>query len=339
MKAAGLSRPRVALLAAGLVVLVSATLWVIFRYLIVDAALLLDYIRVLIWPAVVTCIVLGLRDPLQEKLRQLLNIDVLGVKAGFSQLEADRALESELRTPIDLIVETATDPTGDDEEVASAANVIGTDPANGETQAEGSTSSALPLESSVQSDGPDHRAAEAFDEAEEAPAERVEVSGDVVITAVEQFLGIGPASELLSEAERVKRLEYYCGLLRKQAEKAEDRSSANLRNSVEDVVKLSAGWGYDMAKAGRPRSVPEIEWRGDGGWHIMSETPAPTTRTRDVVSSIASRQQHITRLEAAIERLEKASLGGVSTDFASHQLMKKYKNTLSDMDPGNPFSR
>lgn len=54
------------------------------------------------------------------------------------------------------------------------------------------------------------------------------------------------------------------------------------RDNIEEIVRKSAEWGYDVAKAGAPKAVPDIEWSDDGGWRITTEVPKrkPSTEPR-----------------------------------------------------------
>lgn len=73
-----------------LVILAGVLVWALFTFVISDPAVFLDYLRVLVWPAVICAIVLSLRKEIRDALARLTGgeVDALGMKL---RLELSRA--------------------------------------------------------------------------------------------------------------------------------------------------------------------------------------------------------------------------------------------------------
>lgn len=327
--------------------LISIIIWALFKFVVTDSTALLEYLKVLVWPIVVLGGLAILRDPIVSKMNQLLNIDVMGVKAGFSQTQADRELERDLRGPINRLVgvdkphetlEEVDDPSADESQATPV-------PEPGPSEADRSDvfdAFVEPDEDSMGAPVSDQtRTLNAHEKAQPATAERPDalIVDGRILSALERSSGIKSADRTRTINERLNRVHNRVMMLNARAYRA-DREQQALKNSAEEIVRRSAEWGYDVAKAGGKRAVPDIEWQEEGGWRIVSEVPAG--RENDALDqSVESRRiRHITRLEQEIQNLEKERANAVGlTGPGNYMVLQKYKNTLQDMDPGNPFAR
>lgn len=270
------SLPRVIFGAA----LIALLYWVIYQ--LPDPRVPLDYLKALVWPVAVMVAAYYIREPLRDKVADVLHLKAGPLEVGFGPGRVLPEAPSIFTDAEPLEAEGAADEDEPVEKVASD---------DGELKAEEGTSV----------DGPQ---------------------------------GGGPTSE---QAELQRKV----GAILRRKKRMQDQAA------IEDIIRESAAWGYDMAKLGfKTRPTPVIEWTEDGrpiivygrgeiGPSITIEdaTPRPNDPIRVVEMRIRGLEEAIRGLESRIGFYTPAQ--GVG----ERELLSKMKRQLRNLDPESPFGR
>lgn len=294
--------------------------WAIARYVVTDEDVVLEYLKVLIWPALVGVTLFWLRVPLRDKFGQLRRFEGFGASAQFSLEAQAQRLQIELGSDIDDLV-------GEDADDASSSVEDTDDPIQAEEDPVIVPSTSVATE----------------------PAPSMPISA---LMSIAEGLGISDAglNDMRSALADPSRQHAALRTLQAHARKAGKARTRQVsrtqqsRDSVESVIRKSAAWGYEMGKVGAPEAVPDIEWSDDGGWRITTEVPAPrrvpghTSQSHD---HGADRERHIQSLEKEIKEIEKRTssvFGSLATMGVSQTWLAELKRRLSSIDPDNPWA-
>lgn len=341
--------PRV-LKASAALLAVAAGVWALFSFVITDRELFLEYVRVLAWPMLVAVALYWLRDPLRDKLRQLLRIEVPGGAAQFAN--SGDELARQLKPDVDSLLgegasgEQRVDAHGDDAmadrsaeadegEDASAA----AEPARDEGHTEGVT--VEQPQGTARGEG-DAEEAEAAPPAPAALEPRLAVSPYRVVQLA-KAVGLGPKATQRVVLTLEEDPDTALRQIEAGARNAAVHRSQESRDSIERIIRKSATWGFDMGVAGAPSAEPEVEWNSDGSWRIATEVP-PSTKSEAVAKAVqmsASQTRSIKELEDEIKKLERERLSPFGSGISrmnSEPWLRELKSRLSLVDPGNPWS-
>lgn len=322
------------LLVASAALLGTAT-WAFFRWVVTDAGLLLDYMRVLVWPVVAVGVLIWLRDPVLEKFRDLQELRAMGVTGNFESQSA-AALSFTLGDDIDAVsgtrrIRDLEDP--EDDLHGKLAETVETRDAQTPTEP---------------ADRPPANPGTATPTTAEDDGRRE------LLRRLTSLVSPTPKVFKMTEEDPERAEAYLLNLLDTRLTRDEVRqreTEQERQNALESIVRKSADWGYAMGRAGAPRAVPDIEWLADGTWHITTEVPrqqAPTRFAKGVaesVSRLSNHERHINTLQDEIRQIERdrmkmglaASLGPLvrhKDDDYLHELKRK----LQRIDPGNPYA-
>jgi hypothetical protein len=100
-------------------------MWLMFRYVISDPRLTLEYVRALAWPLVVLSALFWAREPLLRKFEELLRLEGFGASAEFSAARQSQRLEADIRGDVDTLLDAQTPPADpSDEEAAALADPL-----------------------------------------------------------------------------------------------------------------------------------------------------------------------------------------------------------------------
>lgn len=335
---------RGAALALGL----GVTLWVLFTFVITDRALFLDYVKVLAWPALAAVALVWLRDPLREKLRQLLRIEVPGGAAQFA--DSGENLARSLKPDVDTLL--GEDAMGDQREDEHGLEVV-SDSATATHDAIGLDSQSDPSGSQDEDASDSVVTPAVIDSANEVPPrpEASEVGAPVDtrlpisrfrLVQLAKTVGLGPkeARHLIRAMEHDPDAALM--MIDASARNTAAHRSQQSRDSIESIIRKSAAWGYGMGVAGAPAAEPDIEWNADGSWRITTEVPSGRglSGTLRATQRQASRARHIRELEDEIKKVEREKLspmvmgGGMELGL----WLATLKSRLNTMDPGNPWT-
>ena len=313
-------------------------LWVIFRFVVADEELVLSYLKVLAWPSVVAIAGYWFREPIKEKLGQLIGLEALGARANFA------GLEQRLQSNVDALLDDGEGGLpSDDDVLADKGHVNHTDgPAVTPAGGAGSEVSA--------------------DQVADRPAEPQAAQPDRLLDMLpatlvrEQLLHIARAMDLSvairhdlwdsglppddAMAQATKQLMGAASRLR---DRRATRHEAT-RENIESVIQTSAEWGYQMGRSGATWAVPDIEWNDDGSWRITTAVPHRRPPSHPV-ADVPRRRLQIEQLEEEIKTLERkrhrdqalgTPLGGMfNTDDG---WLRSLKKKLADLDPGNVWA-
>lgn len=335
-----------------------AAVWATFTYLITDPEMALSYLQVLAWPSVVVGATYWLREPLREKLRQVLKVQAPGFNVDFSPEAQSRQLDEALHAPlaslaplvgsrkpsaVDADESGDEEPSGDDQvstvEAAGRPGLNGTPTPGGTDGATGSGDEAaaaapqifLPVERSE-------------DQVQEARINDLRVIG--------MALGRSPAGmdHLLaqegSDPDRVlQRLRRMIQIQKASRKRDARERQANTRDSIETVIRNSAAWGYKMGRAGAPEAVPDIEWDDEGNWRITTTVPTGDVASRSLKeyrdAARHDSERHIRSLEDEIKQIERqqaqSPMGHVAR-LMDDPWLKSLKARLRRIDPDNPWA-
>ena len=319
--------------------IVVALAYCLFKYVITDEGMVLDYLRALAWPFVIVGVVFWVRVPLANRLESLESFDSPWGRARFGREVATRLadeVESDL-SPFGRAVDEGIEPistsgseesSSEDAAPVSEASERGSalnDATEGHLEADGgdgpSDPSAEPLLSSARVN--QIRAAEIRNIASE-----LEIRGDAYFRAVQ-----GAEENPDRAAERLTA--EIRGRLRQLSQRNEQVLD-QARSSLESVIQKSAQWGYEMGRAGAPRAVPDIEWNADGTWKITTEVPA---RRQVKESSTRARQiQSIVDEIKELDRRDNVAPGVSMLSERERTWLFELKRKLAMADPGNPWA-
>ena len=84
------------------IALIGAAAWAFFTWIVDDAQLFLDYLKVLVWPIALLCVAVLFREVLGEKFRQLARLDVPGARVDFRE-SAARELGDSLHEDLETL--------------------------------------------------------------------------------------------------------------------------------------------------------------------------------------------------------------------------------------------
>lgn len=313
-------------------------LWVIFRFVVADEELVLSYLKVLAWPSVVAIAGYWFREPIKEKLGQLIGLEALGARANFA------GLEQRLQSNVDALLDDGDGGLpSDDDVLADKEHVDHTDgPALTPAGGAGSEVST--------------------DQVADRPAEPQAAQLDQLLDMLpatlvrEQLLHLARAMDLSvalrhdlwdSRLPPGEAMAQATKQLMGAASRLKDRRASRheaTRENIESVIQTSAEWGYEMGRAGATRAVPDIEWNDDGSWRITTAVP-PRRPPSHPVSDVARRRLQIEQLEEEIKALERKRhrdqvlgnpLGGMfNTDDG---WLRSLKKKLAELDPGNVWA-
>ncbi len=350
------SQSRVLRFVAGSALFVAA-LWYLFAHVITDAHLTLEYARAMLWPGVVLLTLFWLRGPLREKLRELLKIEGFGALAQFQE-QRTRQFADELGGPIGTLAATATDPdetppdpTQPPPENHGKADVstepMG-EPTDSSATVDAQSEAELPNGSKEGSKAPE---ADEPNPESDWPA-RIE---DLLQLSRALGLKIGITQKDIEIAPEntyrtlVRWIESRANELREQRNRAA-HSTQRTRDGIEEIIRTSADWGYDMAKSGAPKTVPDVVWKSDDTWQIVTvpERLGKSTIAR-ATRSIAKAEpdpkvRTVKALEDEIKQMEKAKHGPVgkfNLDPMSGNAgwLRELKKRLYLIDPTNPWAQ
>ncbi|MBO0609866.1 hypothetical protein [Myceligenerans salitolerans] len=308
--------------------------WALFKYVITDPDLALEYLKALAWPAVVAASLFWLRSPLRDKLGQLLRAEGFGTAFQFG--ERTRQLEEGLGPAFLQLGATGDSPASD----SSAA----ADPPESDADS-GDASVADEYATSIEEEGSEAPSIGGVATDPEVPLS-VEPLDD--LAAIAQALGV-PQSTVLPiqrrfdsepEAARKRLLKTVIEAARRvhAADHRTSKQRSDTREGIEDVIRKSAAWGYDMGRAGARRAVPDVEWNEDGTWRIVTEVPRH--RSQPQVSGDALTRQ-VRAWEDEIKELEREKynplvVSGV-THLGNQKWLSELKRKLARVDPTNPW--
>jgi hypothetical protein len=346
-----------AALAAGL-------LWFLFARVITNPRLALDYIRAILWPVVVVLILFALRAPLGEKLRELLKLEAFGAAAEFRERRT-RQFAEELDGPIGALEATATDA----EETPPDSVEQATDEGNGVASTSGDSNAIgddVPPEAS-DSDSKPVVVTQTDDLGEDGRAQGPSQGAQEWEDRLEDLLSIGIALGVpgsvstkmrrdltKSPEETYKKVLRYMIVRAAAAHSKQDKavhSRSETRDGIENIIRTSAAWGYDMARSGAPKTVPDVVWNSDNTWRIVTTIPnrkedLSSDRVTPPTSGTApgSRLRSIQALEDEIKKIEKGKHGPFSKSSlhalsGDNEWLMELKKRLRSIDAENPWAR
>lgn len=287
--------------AFGLVVLAALYL-LIFQ--LPEPRLTLDYLKALTWPGLVAVVLYWLREPLREKVAQLLQIGAFGVDAQFAN---NQRLQQDVMGPAAAVLADTEHSKPEGQRAESDVATV-TDEAHVEDhltvtdQSEGATDGADPESTSS---GP----------------------------------GLGTVQQAFAQLTAIERAV----------------KRAQEKQAIEDIMRVSAWWGYDMAKLGfRTRPTPVVEWTEDGRPLIQYAKGEPGRSvnipmerggaTPDLKVMASRLEQEIRDLEAKVESpmtiRDYANMGTGDLDAmnaGSRARLRKLKSQLRTIDPDSPL--
>jgi hypothetical protein len=322
--------------------------WVLFRYVVEDAGLVLDYLRVLVWPLVAVAVLSFFRNPVEEKVRQLLRLDAFGASAQFSPEAQGRRLARDLDGDLQDLFEVIDADVSEGQSAVDADQ--GEDAEDVPQDALAPTEEAGSRESITSTTAPDDDATTA------ASSERPAVDLDDYFE-IARVLGV-PLAIRYDFRERVLKGEKgaFEGLkahIESEAQRARSvRNQAmhrqeETRERIEAVIRTSAAWGYEMGRAGAPEAVPDIAWNKDGTWRITTEVPKATAAPKRAPApriEYYDDMREVRELVKEIKEIERkrhggpGALGGLLA-FQDDGWLKELKRRLAMVDPRNPWAR
>lgn len=327
----------------GVLGVLGVALWAIFRWVITNESMLLAYLRVLTWPALLAVALYAFHVPLRERLAHLLKVEAFGASADFAatgaaRLDAairpdvDALVASDEPDPLDSAVKTPPSVNADVGETTDAVVATPRPPRSEPT--EGGAPEGLPIP---------HKPAD-----EELVAVVLRLTEAAGLSAVSRSrLAEGLNDGTVSKSEAIDALVSAIRTLRHERNVAA-HSSPQSRSSLESVIQKSAAWGYEMGKAGAPEAIPDIEWNPDGSWSITTEIPQGSVKRRDqdrrvrLGTSGKSEHRAIAALEKEIKDLEKAKHSPVAAArlgvLTNSGWLTELKARLRSVDPGNPWA-
>lgn len=344
----------------GAFAVVGAT-WATFTYLITDAEMTLSYVQVLAWPTVVIGATYWLRQPLRDKLRQVLKVQAPGLSLDFSLEAQSRELDEGLHVPLanlaPLVAESSKDAPADsdeadDEEPAGQHQMSPTDA----VASSAAPSDADPAVKPPHSAGTLEPAAEPVTDAvDPGAAERNARLRDLRAIAMTLGWTAGRTNEIWAREDFdpdkiVQKLQGHIKVQRAIRRRDSATRREQTRESIETVIRNSAAWGYKMGRAGAPQAVPDIEWDNDGNWHITTTVPEGSSQpTAQSLMSATDKQRRVLEearlvkeLEDEIKHIERhaaqspfPSAGVLSND----KWLAKLKQRLRRVDPSNPWAQ
>lgn len=120
------------------------------------------------------------------------------------------------------------------------------------------------------------------------------------------------------------------------------------RAAVEQLIRDSAAWGFDMAALGfESHPVPVIEWTDDGTPRIRraigQRKKGPARVSRAQIARSDEPSDGIRRMEHEVQRLEReaitASMGGnFQQRYAVEQQLERMRRNLRNVDPMSPWA-
>lgn len=308
----------------------AGAVWAFFTFVIVDRAMFLDYVRVLVWPLLVGAVVLWMRDPLRDKLRELLRIEVPGGAAEFGL-----RLEKSITPEVDNLLGR------NDGALAVADTVTPTDAQA--SDAESALGGAGPTESELANQAPAvGRELEPPTSVAKEPRSDVHAEAGIPVAfllRLAQLMGASAEERGTIKSLLESRPSDYGVLilmLERLARRARPSPLAN-RRSIEGIIQKSASWGYDMASSGAAKVVPDVEWGDDGSWKITTEVPPSGPKRNSFETLAAIHRRQVKDLEDEIKKLEREShsLVGMRNPIEARELMAVLKGRLRRLDPAN----
>lgn len=343
-------------------VVFGAAVWATFTYLITDPEMALSYLQVLAWPSVVVGATYWLREPLREKLRQVLKVQAPGFNVDFSPESQSRQLDEALHAPLATLAplvgsrkpsaaDADADESGDEEASGDdqVSNVEATDrPGLNGAPTPGGTGEAL---------GSDDVAAAAAPQvvlAIERSKDQVQKARINDLRAIGMALGrsMSGMDQLVAQEgfdpDRVlERLQRSIRIQRASRRRDARARQADTRDSIETVIRNSAAWGYKMGRAGAPEAVPDIAWDDDGNWRITTTVPTSDLSSRslkeyrDRDAATQDSQRQIRSLEDEIKQIERqqarSAMGNVAR-MMDDPWLASLKARLRRIDPNNPWA-
>jgi len=284
----------------GLAVLAALYL-AIFR--LPEPRLTLDYLKALTWPGLVAVVLYWLREPLREKVAQLLKIGALGVEAQFANLR----LQEELTGPAAAVLDDTEDSGSEDPEATpgEAAGVV----------------------------------------------HKVNIDDHLKVTDQSKSDGVGEPESTppVRGLPTVQQVAAQMAVLERGLKRGKEKQA------IEDIMRVSAWWGYDMASLGfKTRPTPVVEWTEDGRPLIQYAKGEPGGAANIPVQrggAEGNRQVMVSRLEQEIRDLEaKVERPMTILDYAVGPLgepdgkregdkgrLRKLKLRLRKIDPDSPL--
>lgn len=205
------------------------------------ARIVLDYLRVLVWPLLILAGLLVLRVPLRSKLADVLRLRLPGAEVEFAH--AIRRLEENVA---DSAAYLATPPAPTPTPPSPWRTPLHSPGASGDRLDDEDAQHDMPAYPDYREQGYGGQAGAAAPSGATAPS--------------------GPPSER-GLPDPVPMDPWQPGLTTEEALR---------RSAVEAVMRDAAGWGYELARMGyRERPVPVVEWSPDGRPHVTYD---PGTR-------------------------------------------------------------
>jgi hypothetical protein len=231
-----------------------------------DPRLTLDYVRALAWPVLVATCVFWVRHTLRQKMRDLLELDVAGARAQFANNTME--LQAQIEDATAMILNPDEISGEDDESAEKPAEPEGKKvfPTGVPKQSTVGVPEVVHTDGAAQSGG--------------------ELSGSKPLDS-EQM-------DAIVEKELARR-----------APKSARRREIEQRRAIEEIIRDSAGWGYDMAKLGfKSRPVPKIDWTEDGRPRILygkGEQPRASQPEFSVNAKVRNLEKAIIELERQLK--------------------------------------
>jgi hypothetical protein len=309
-------------------------LWLLFHFVISDDQLLLDYLKALVWPLVILGAMFWLRDPLRQKVGQLLRVEAFGTSAEFAgELQQEVASDVDALTAVRVAIEQGDFSIGVG---TPESSVVRHQVRESEHSDASQTGSTPPAPGNLEDS---HR--------EDLLTVLTDLSTDPnLIETIQAALQSHPEEGRRLVHDAVRHEAARIGVLRKQLTNSREQN----RESVENIIQKSASWGYEMGRAGAPKAVPDIEWREDGTWSITTEVPSKSTAPRvsaQVSASLAGRRRGIERLESEIFKAQRdmaklspygnATMAMLTSPEGAY--LQQLKRQLRQADPGNPIGQ
>ncbi|MFY0409400.1 hypothetical protein [Solicola sp. PLA-1-18] len=346
-----------------------ATTFALFRWVVTDPDLTLRYLQALVWPVVILVGLSLFRRPLERKLSDLLQMDVLGTSARFATSRTED-FARDVAPDLDALLGVGEESSSS----TAAENVLSADPvpiqeagADGDLDSAGRDEIEKPVHDGSpvpagaaegehengDSDSPPSAEAAPKPKATRTASSRVIADDEAIeqlLLLQAELLGMGPSErtkfERLVSTDPGGAARRVFEFLLNDTRSAKDmpgRSRARAKTdfaSVERIVQKSAEWGYDLARAGHPKRTPDIE-RDDTGWRISTEVPPAETPVE--TPSLAVRLRKAQRLEEEIKSLEKRHRYGPLSIMsmpgdAEAERLKDFKKRLAVLDPTSPYA-